>query len=84
MTRAELTEYFRRVRKTSEAICEPLEIEDYVPQPMPDVSPPKWHLGHSSWFFEAVILAEHLRGYQSLHPQYAEDVPGLRAALAAR
>ena len=71
MTRTELIEYFGRVRKTTEAICEPLEIEDYVPQPVPDVSPPKWHLGHVSWFFEAVILAEYLRGYQPYHPRYA-------------
>ena len=71
MTRAELIEFFGRVRRTSEAICEPLEIEDYVPQPMSDVSPPKWHLGHVSWFFEAVILADHFLGYQPFHPQYA-------------
>ncbi|HSB82667.1 MAG TPA: ergothioneine biosynthesis protein EgtB [Candidatus Methylomirabilis sp.] len=71
MTREELIQFFARVRKTSEAICEPLEIEDYVPQPMADVSPPKWHLGHVSWFFEAVILADHVRGYQPFQPQYA-------------
>lgn len=71
MTRSELIEFFGRVRNTSEAICEPLEIEDYVPQPTSDVSPPKWHLGHVSWFFEAVILADHVRGYQPFHPQYA-------------
>ncbi|HSC70727.1 MAG TPA: ergothioneine biosynthesis protein EgtB [Candidatus Methylomirabilis sp.] len=71
MTRSELIECFGRVRKTSESICEPLEIEDYVPQPMTDVSPAKWHLGHVSWFFEAVILAAYNRGYQPFHPQYA-------------
>lgn len=43
-------------RRHTEAICKPLEIEDYVVQPIVDVSPPKWHLGHTSWFFEEFIL----------------------------
>ncbi len=71
MTRSELLEYFGRVRKTSEAICAPLEIEDHVPQPMADVSPPKWHLGHVTWFMERLILQPHLVGYEPFHPQYA-------------
>lgn len=43
---------YQEIRKTTESICEPLETEDYVAQPISDVSPPKWHLAHTTWFFE--------------------------------
>ena len=43
---------YQRVRRRSEAICAPLELEDYGVQPMTDASPPKWHLAHTTWFFE--------------------------------
>jgi ergothioneine biosynthesis protein EgtB len=55
--------HYREVRQQSVAICAPLRPEDYVVQPHPDVSPPKWHLGHVSWFFENFILAEFVDGY---------------------
>lgn len=58
-----LLDFFLETRKASEAICEPLEIEDYVVQPVVDVSPPKWHLGHTTWFFEEFILKPHSKGY---------------------
>ena len=45
-----LLQRFQQVRATSEAICAPLQIEDYVIQSMPDVSPPKWHLAHQLVF----------------------------------
>ncbi|OYT73009.1 MAG: hypothetical protein CFK52_03085 [Chloracidobacterium sp. CP2_5A] len=61
---------YRAVRAVSEAICRPLETEDYVVQPMPDVSPPKWHLAHTSWFFETFVLKPHASGYQPFHPRY--------------
>jgi len=51
-----LLDLFLETRKHTELICEPLEIEDYVVQPIIDVSPPKWHLGHTTWFFEEFIL----------------------------
>jgi len=51
------------VRARSLAICDPLRPEDYAVQPHPDVSPPKWHLGHVSWFFENFILAEYAENY---------------------
>ncbi|WP_419212503.1 ergothioneine biosynthesis protein EgtB [Maribacter sp. X9] len=51
-----LVEFFLETREHTEALCEPLEIEDYVVQPIIDVSPPKWHLGHTTWFFEEFIL----------------------------
>lgn len=59
-----LLDFFLETRKYTEQICEPLEIEDYVVQPIVDVSPPKWHLGHSTWFFEEFILKPHATGYQ--------------------
>ncbi|MDT7828147.1 ergothioneine biosynthesis protein EgtB [Pricia sp. S334] len=59
-----LLDFFLTTRKRTEQICEPLEIEDYVVQPIVDVSPPKWHLGHSSWFFEEFILKPHGRDYK--------------------
>jgi len=47
-----LIDEYQRVRAFSEQLCEPLEIEDYTIQSMPDASPAKWHLAHVSWFFE--------------------------------
>ncbi|MGJ8735774.1 ergothioneine biosynthesis protein EgtB [Zobellia laminariae] len=58
-----LVDFFLETRKHTENICEPLEIEDYVVQPIIDVSPPKWHLGHTTWFFEEFILKPHFKGY---------------------
>ncbi|TMM56280.1 ergothioneine biosynthesis protein EgtB [Maribacter algarum] len=59
-----LLDFFLETRKHTEDICTPLEIEDYVVQPIVDVSPPKWHLGHTTWFFEEFILKTHAKGYQ--------------------
>jgi ergothioneine biosynthesis protein EgtB len=70
MTTTTIKHDYILVRKRSEAICEPLETEDYVPQPVPFVSPPKWHLAHSTWFFETFILKAYLPGYQVFDPAY--------------
>ncbi len=59
-----LLDFFLETRKHTETICEPLEIEDYVVQPIVDVSPPKWHLGHTTWFFEEFILKPHVNNYK--------------------
>lgn len=59
-----LLKKFLEVREHSEAICAPLEIEDYVVQPIAEVSPPKWHLGHSSWFFETFLLIPYSLTYE--------------------
>jgi ergothioneine biosynthesis protein EgtB len=61
---------YREVRRYTEQLCEPLATEDYVVQSMPDVSPTKWHLAHTTWFFETFLLAPERRGYRSFHPQY--------------
>ncbi|HXT01109.1 MAG TPA: ergothioneine biosynthesis protein EgtB [Elusimicrobiota bacterium] len=55
---------YHRVRRLTAALCAPLEIEDYVVQPMDDVSPPKWHLAHTTWFFETFLLRRRLPGYR--------------------
>ncbi len=65
-----LLEQYRTVRKASEAICRPLQKEDYVVQPIVDVSPPKWHLGHTTWFWEAFVLIPHQAGYRPCNPDY--------------
>ena len=58
-----LLEKYNAVRQHTEKICSLLETEDYVPQPVTFVSPPKWHLAHTSWFFEEFILTKHLPNY---------------------
>ncbi|MEL7118958.1 MAG: ergothioneine biosynthesis protein EgtB [Bacteroidota bacterium] len=57
--------HYSAVRNQSMHICAPLQAEDYVVQPIVDVSPPKWHLGHVSWFFENFVLIPNLEGYQA-------------------
>jgi len=71
MRRSELFQYFMSVRKLSEKICQPLEIEDHVVQPITDVSPPKWHLGHTTWFFEIFLLEKFISDYTHYHPLYS-------------
>lgn len=61
---------YETVRQRSENICLPLKTEDYVVQPIPDVSPPKWHLGHTTWFFETFILKPNVTDYQEFNPDY--------------
>jgi ergothioneine biosynthesis protein EgtB len=66
----DLLEKYKEVRKHTEEICRPLKTEDYVVQPVVDVSPPKWHIGHTTWFFETFILKPNVRGYKEFDPQY--------------
>ena len=66
-----LRDRYDAVRARTQALCAPLETEDYVVSSMPDVSPTKWHLAHTSWFFETFILAEHAPAYRSPNPRYA-------------
>ncbi|MDH5444253.1 MAG: ergothioneine biosynthesis protein EgtB [Gammaproteobacteria bacterium] len=68
---SQLNADFLRVREDSESICRPLEIEDYGMQTIADVSPPKWHLAHTSWFFETFLLKPFVQNYREFHPQFA-------------
>src|SRR5690606_23686928 len=56
--------FYERVRSHTMALCEPLETEDFIPQPIEDVSPPKWNIAHTTWFFEEMILKPFVPEYQ--------------------
>jgi len=62
---------FHQIRDFTNSLCAGLEPEDCVVQSMPDVSPTKWHLAHTTWFFETFILKKFSPGYRSEIPQYA-------------
>jgi len=62
---------FRQLRNFTTTLCAGLEPEDYVVQSMPDVSPTKWHLAHTTWFFETFILKKFVPAYRSEIPEYA-------------
>ena len=68
--RGKLAARYREVRGLSESLCQPLEVEDYGVQSMADASPPKWHLAHTTWFFETFMLAAHVPGFRPYHPSY--------------
>ena len=62
--------HYNFVRSRTKEICAPLEIEDYCIQTTPEVSPPKWHLAHTAWFFETLVLKPFHRQYKTFHPLY--------------
>ena len=66
---ASLLENYLAVRETSLHICAPLSVEDHSLQPMPDASPAKWHLAHTTWFFETFLLGERT-DYRPFHPAF--------------
>jgi len=65
-----LLDRYLGVRRATGALAEPLSAEDCVIQSMPDASPTKWHLGHTTWFFETFILEPSLPGYRPFHPAF--------------
>lgn len=67
---SQLRAKFIEVRNRSISLCEPLAAEDHVVQPVMDVSPPKWHLGHTTWFYENVILKPYLKDFQVYNENY--------------
>src|SRR5437588_6927011 len=72
ISRAEpLRARFRDVRDFSKLLAANLAAEDCVVQSMPDVSPTKWHLAHTTWFFETFILKKWISGYRDAVPEYA-------------
>ena len=66
-----LKENYINTRKRFKTICEPLQIEDYSVQPAVFVSPPKWHLAHSTWFFEQFVLNTYVEDYQVYNDDFA-------------
>lgn len=66
-----LDERYIEMRAYTEKLCEPLETEDYVPQPVVDVSPAKWNIAHTTWFFEEMVLKPFLAGFEEFDPQYS-------------
>jgi TIGR03440 family protein len=66
-----LRELYLSVRSYTGKLCEPLEIEDYIPQPIVDVSPPKWNIAHTTWFFEEMILKNFVSNYKVFDENFA-------------
>jgi len=66
-----LLDRLTQARAQTESLCAPLEVEDYVVSSMTDVSPTKWHLAHTSWFFETFVLAPFDSSYVTPNPKYA-------------
>ena len=66
-----IREQYLGIRERTLSLCEPLRTEDYTPQPVAFVSPAKWHIAHTSWFFEEFVLAVNVPGYKRFHPDYA-------------
>ncbi|HWW23302.1 MAG TPA: ergothioneine biosynthesis protein EgtB [Edaphobacter sp.] len=61
---------YQAVRQATEHLCRPLTPEDMMVQSSSEASPVKWHLAHTSWFFETFVLSEFLAGYQPFHPDF--------------
>jgi ergothioneine biosynthesis protein EgtB len=81
---ATLTQQYEDIRRQTCQLCAPLAVEDYVPQPMADVSPPKWHLAHTAWFFEELILKKFLPEYRAFHTGYSFLFNSYYEAVGAR
>lgn len=68
--REEILSQYLTLRTQTLSLCEPLSVEDYGVQTIPEVSPPKWHLAHTTWFFETFLLQEFLPKHKVHHPGY--------------
>ncbi|MCB9885421.1 MAG: ergothioneine biosynthesis protein EgtB [Planctomycetes bacterium] len=81
---------YQQVRRRTEAITAPLCVEDHVVQTIDDVSPPKWHLAHTTWFFETFVLAPNAANHRPFDPHFGflfnsyYEAVGPRAERAAR
>src|SRR5207249_7612969 len=66
-----ILDLYRLVRRATERLCEPLATDDYLLQSMPEASPVKWHLAHTTWFFETFLLVPHLPYYQPFRSEFS-------------
>lgn len=62
---------YHEVRRRTEALAAPLSVEDQGAQPVANVSPPKWHLAHTTWYFETFVLQPFLAGYRTFDPHFS-------------
>ncbi len=83
-SREPLRQQFMAVRQRTQAIAEPLSAEDQCVQSMPDASPVKWHLAHTSWFFETVVLQAHNAAYEVFDAKFAYLFNSYYEALGPR
>ena len=67
---ASIAERYVQVRGVTAGLCTGFSAEDQMVQSMPDASPTKWHLAHTTWFFETFLLKPHLPGYRPFHPDF--------------
>ena len=63
---------YATVRRQTEMLCRPLAVDDYGVQPMDDASPPKWHLAHTTWFFETFLLKPYVERYRPFADGFEE------------
>jgi len=71
-TQSSLLQRYQYIRQQNERLCEPLETEDFTIAPTPEIgSPVKWHLAHTSWFFETFVLTPHSENYKAFHPKFS-------------
>lgn len=70
--KSELLSRYKGVRERTLTLCRPLAVDDYMIQSAAFVSPPKWHLGHTTWFFETFVITPQLAGYRPVQDNYAE------------
>lgn len=70
-TNTNILSQYKEVRSYTEELCKPLNTEDFIPQPVAYASPPKWHIAHTSWFFEELFLKKYMPGYKEYHPQFS-------------
>ncbi|MFC7397268.1 ergothioneine biosynthesis protein EgtB [Chelatococcus sp. GCM10030263] len=84
LTPSDLERFYRDVRHTSDKLGEPLSDADATVQSMPDASPAKWHLAHTTWFFEAMALTPHLKGYEPFDKRFTFLFNSYYETLGAR
>ena len=65
-----LAKRFKAIRQATVEFVGPLTPEDQMVQSCPEASPTKWHLAHTSWFFETFVLRDYLAGYEEFHPEF--------------